>query len=82
MKDWNHWLRASADKILLLLAAGGFLIYAAHFAHRGADPQLQHDALSFAGQAFAGFLALTQAGRMASALGAQPAQPDDKKAIE
>lgn len=72
MDSWPQWARANADKLLLLLAAFAFMIYGAHFAHRGLNNEVQNEmertALGFAGQAFAGFLALTQAGRLAASL--------------
>lgn len=64
-QTWPQWFKANSDKFLLLFACVGFMVYSAHFAHRG-DPEVERTALNYAGQAFAGFLTLTTAARLAA----------------
>lgn len=73
MNEWHQWLRNNADKLLLLLAAFGFMVYSLHLAHRSMDVELEHTSLEYAGQAFAAFLTLCTGSMLRS--GSKPPDP-------
>lgn len=57
-QSWPQWLRANADKFLLLFAFFGIMTYVLHMIHHGMDKDNISWARELAGQAFAAFLTM------------------------